>query len=141
MPTWTQDDSNLYGRATGLNLRGRHKTVDTAFDAALKDLLTEKNDFFDSLADRWKALFPGLPAWPGRYEDGKIFVYVRTAPTLFLVRPKLKALAAKLAALPGAPKKVDLRLEIHARPAGRDGLCPVRPHPARACPNERTRTT
>ncbi len=107
------DDTNLYGKATGLNLRGRHKTIDSAFDAALKDLLTEKNAFFDSLVDRWKALFPTLPAWPGRYEDGKIFVYVRTAPTLFMMRPKLKKIASTLAALPGAPKKVDLRLEIH----------------------------
>ena len=111
------DDSNLYGKATGLNLRGRHRTSASAFDAALKDLLTEKNDFFDSLADRWKAIFPDLPARPGRYEDGKIFVYVKNAPTLFMMRPKLKAIAAKLAALPGAPKKVDLRLEIHSRPS------------------------
>ena len=107
------DDCNLYGHAVGLNLRGRHKTIDTAFDAALKDLLTEKNDFFDSLVDRWRVLFQGLPARPGRYEDGKIFVYVNNAPTLFLMRPRLKKIAATLAALPGAPKKVDLRLEIH----------------------------
>lgn len=110
---WADGDTNLYGHAVGLNLRGRHKTIDTAFDAALKDLLTERNDFFDSLVDRWRVLFPGLPARPGRYEDGKIFVYVNNAPTLFLMRPRLKKIAATLAALPGAPKKVDLRLEIH----------------------------
>ena len=94
--------------------RGRHKTVASAFDAALKDLLTEKNPFFDSLTDNWKALFPSLPARPGRYEDGKIFIYVRNAPTSFVVRPKLRAIAAQLARLPGAPKRIDLRLEIHA---------------------------
>ena len=107
-------DSNLYGKAVGLNQRGRHKTVDSAFDAALKDLLTEKNAFFDSLVDRWRVLFPSLPAKPGRYEDGKIFIYVKNAPTLFLMRPQLKKIAAQLSALPGAPKKVDLRIEIHA---------------------------
>ena len=95
--------------------RGRHKTVASAFDAALKDLLTEKNPFFDSLCDNWKALFPTLPAKPGRYEDGKIFIYVKTAPTSFVVRPQLRKIAAALAKLPGAPKKVDLRLEIHAQ--------------------------
>ena len=115
---WGVDDANLYGRATGLDLRGRHRTVETAFDAALKDLLTERDSFFDSLVDRWRALFPTVPARPGRYEDGKIFVYVKNAPTLFLMRPKLKSIAAKLAALPGAPKRIDLRLEIHA-PASR----------------------
>ena len=108
------DDNNLYGRATGLALRGRHKTVGSAFDAALRDLLTEKDAFFDSLVDRWRALFPKMPARPGRYEDGKIFVYVKNAPTLFLMRPRLRQIAAKLATLPGAPKRIDLRLEIHA---------------------------
>ena len=93
--------------------RGRHKTIASAFDAAFKDLTVEKNAFFDSLADNWRTLFPGLPARPGRYEDGKIFVYVKNAPTAFLVRPKLRAIAAKLATLPGAPKKIDLRLEQH----------------------------
>ena len=93
--------------------RGRHKTIASAFDAAFKDLTVEKNAFFDSLVDNWRTLFPNLPARPGRYEDGKIFVYVKNAPTAFLVRPKLRAIAAKLATLPGAPKKIDLRLEQH----------------------------
>jgi len=109
------DDRNLYGRAVGLDERGRHKTVATAFDAALKDLLTERNPFFDSLADNWKTIFPTLPAWPGRYEDGLIFIYVKNAPTSFVVRPKLRAIAAQLAKLPGAPDRIDLRLEIHAQ--------------------------
>ena len=95
--------------------RGRHKTVASAFDAAFKDLTTEKNPFFEALCDNWKALYPDLPAKPGRSEDGKIFIYVRNAPTSFLVRPKLRAIAARLALLPGAPKKVDLKLEIHSR--------------------------
>jgi len=94
--------------------RGLHKTTASAFDAAFKDLTTEKNAFFDSLVDNWRMLFPGLPARPGRYEDGKIFVYVRNAPTAFLVRPQLKSIAARLATLPGAPAKIDLRLEQHA---------------------------
>ena len=93
--------------------RGRHKTTASAFDAAFRDLTVEKNAFFDSLVDNWRAIFPDLPARPGRYEDGKIFVYVKNAPTAFLVRPKLRAIAAKLATLPGAPKKIDLRLEQH----------------------------
>ena len=109
------DDNNLYGKAYGLNERGRHKTVASAFDAAFKDLTTEKNPFFDSLVDNWKALYPALPAWPGRYEDGKIFIYVRNAPTSYVVRPRLRKIAADLAKLPGAPKKVDLHLEIHAQ--------------------------
>ncbi|MBR2838504.1 MAG: hypothetical protein IKE55_06965 [Kiritimatiellae bacterium] len=94
--------------------RGRHETLRSALDAAFKDLMTERNEFFDSLVDNWSRLFPSLPAVPGRYEDGKIFVYVRNAPTSFAVRPRLRAVAARLARLPGAPKRIDLRLEIHA---------------------------
>lgn len=94
--------------------RGRHANLSSALDAAFKDLVTERNAFFDSLVDNWSQLFPSLPAVPGRYEDGKIFVYVRNAPTAFAVRPRLRSVAARLAQLPGAPKRIDLRLEIHA---------------------------
>lgn len=109
------DDNNLYGKAYGIGERGRHKTVASAFDAAFRELTTEKNAFFDSLVDNWKALFPDVPATPGRYEDGKIFIYVKNAPTSFVIRPKLRTIAARLAQLPGAPKKIDLKLEIHSR--------------------------
>ena len=94
--------------------RGRHATFDSALAAASRELLVERNEFFDSLVDNWKALFPELPARPGRYEDGKIFLYVKNAPTLFLLRPKLPQLKRQLAALPGAPKRIELRLEAHA---------------------------
>ncbi len=106
---------NVWGKAVGVNERGRHRTTASAIDAALKDLLTEKNEFFDSLVDNWKSIYPDLPAWPGRYEDGKIYIYVRNAPTSYVVRPKLRAIARRLSALPGSPKKLDLRLEIHAQ--------------------------
>lgn len=109
------DERNLYGHATGLAERGRYATFGKAIDAAFKDLTVERNDFFDSLPDRWTQLFPDLPIVPGRYEDGKIFVYVRSAPLLFAMRPKLRLVKARLAELPGAPKKLDVRLEIHAR--------------------------
>jgi len=94
--------------------RGRHEKFSSALEAAFKDLLVEKNPFFDSLADSWKGLFPNLPIWPGRYEGGKIWLYVRTAPTLFAMRSKLPMIKRTLATLPGAPKKLELRLEIHS---------------------------
>lgn len=94
--------------------RGRHATFGAAIDAAFADLLTQRDPFFDTLVDRWRALFPDLPARPGRYEDGKIFLYVKNAPTNFALRPRLPAIRRTLAAQPGAPKKIDLRLEIHA---------------------------
>ena len=88
-------------------LRGRHASFASAVDAAFGDLTTEKNEFFDSLADRWKTLFPDLPARPGRYEDGKIFLYVPNAAVNFMVRPRLAAIKKLLAALPDAPKRIE----------------------------------
>jgi hypothetical protein len=93
--------------------RGRHKTAASAFDAAFKELTAEKNAFFDSLVDRWKTLFPTLPARPGRAEGGRIYIYVKSAPASYMVRPRLREIASRLSSLPGAPAKIDLRLEIH----------------------------
>lgn len=92
--------------------RGRHKSFASALDAVVNDLSTERNDFFDSLADRWPALFPNLAAKPGRYADGKIFLRVKSAPALFAMRPRLPSVKRALLALPGAPKRLDLVLEI-----------------------------
>ena len=108
------DDRNLYGRTIDPKGRGKHETFSSAIGAAFAGLLVEKNEFFDSICDRWRTLFPSLPMRPGRYENGIIFLYVRTAPLLFAMRPKLRSIAKTLADLPGAPAKVNLRLEIHA---------------------------
>ena len=108
------EDRNLYGRPIDPEKRGRHKTFASAVGSAFSDLLVERSDFYDSLVDNWQRLFPDQPARPGRYEDGKIFLYVKNAPTLFMMRPRLAAIKRRLAAIPGAPKKIDLRLEAHA---------------------------
>ena len=108
------DDRNLYGKAIDPHLRGRHKTLSSALDAAFSELTTEHNEFFDSLVDNWRRLFPDQPARPGRYDGGVIVIYVRNAPTLFLMRPRLPAIRRRLAELPGAPKRLSLRLEAHS---------------------------
>jgi hypothetical protein len=95
-------------------LRGRHATFDSALDAAVADMLAEKSPFFDSLPDMWPKLFPGLAAMPGRYEDGRIVLYVKNSAALYIVRMKLAQIRSKLAALPGAPKTIELRLEVHS---------------------------
>lgn len=94
-------------------LRGRHATFDSALAAAFADLTTLHSPFHDALADNWRRLFPDLPARPGRCEDNRIYLYVRNPPTLFLMRPKLPAIRRKLAELPGAPARLEVRLEVH----------------------------
>jgi len=92
--------------------RGRHETTASALEAAFRELTTIKSPFFDSVVDRWHELFPTLAARPGRYEDGYFFLYVKSAPVLFMLRPRLKSIRTKLASLPNAPKRFEIRLEI-----------------------------
>ena len=94
------------------NERGRYATFGAAGDAVARALAVEHNAFFDSLVDVWTTLFPNSPARPGRYDGGRIVLYVRSAPALFAFRSKLPAVKRKLAELPGAPKRLDLILEI-----------------------------
>ena len=109
------DDNNLYGVAKGLNERGRHANVRSALECALADLMTERSPFYDSLVDNWRRLFPELPACPGRLEGDTVYLYVTKAATSFMIRPKLPAIKRRLAELPGAPARFNLRVEIHMR--------------------------
>ncbi len=108
------DDANLYGRATGLYERGRHATFQSALDAVLGKLTRETNPFYNQICAEWSTLFPNLAVRPGRYEGGIIFLYVRSAAALFAMRPRLRQIKSRLLALPGAPKKLEIRLEAHA---------------------------
>ena len=108
---------DLYGKAIDVGARGRYATFGKAVEAAFASIqgqLTERNAFFDSLPERWSALFPTLRAVPGRYEGGVLFLYVRSAPLLFLTRLHLKAIKARLKTLPDAPKQLVLKLEVRA---------------------------
>jgi len=92
--------------------------VGTLMDGILDDLLAEKNAFFDAVCAQWKTLFPDLPARPGRYQDGHLFIYVRTSGQLFALRPKLPKVKRALLPLrdtdPNGPKRFTLHLEIHS---------------------------
>lgn len=94
--------------------RGLHATFDSALAAALKDLTTERNDFFDAVADAWPRLFPGVAARPGRFDDGRIVLYAKSPAALYATRMKLGAVRRRLSELPDAPKRIDLRLEVHS---------------------------
>lgn len=107
-------EDGVFWRPLSPDRRGRHPKFSSAVEAAAKDLMSERSAFFDSLADLWPSLFPKCAARPGRWSEGKLFLYVNSAPALFGMRPKLRAMKAALAALPGAPKRLDLVLEIHA---------------------------
>ena len=82
--------------------------------ALLGALVTHVHEpFFDTVCDNWSRLFPVFPAKPGRYQDGRLFLYVRTSGQVFSLRAKLPKVKRALMALPGAPKRFSVHLEIH----------------------------
>ena len=56
-----------------------------------------------------------MPARPGRYRDGRLFLYVGTSGLVFSLRPKLAKIKKRLLALPGAhaARRLSLHLEVH----------------------------
>ena len=82
-------------------------------DDLLAGLLVEKSPFFDQVCEKWMELFPDCVAKPGRWQDGRLFLYVRTSGQLFGMRTKLPKMKRLLAALPTAPKRFSVNLEIH----------------------------
>ena len=109
------DDNNLYGKAYGLDQRGRHESFACALQAAMKDLVFPHDPFFDRVVDEWPKLFPNSPATPARYEDGYLYLYVPSASLLFATLPQVPAIKRKLRLFPEAPKKFEVRVEAHAR--------------------------
>ncbi len=95
-------------------LRTPISAFDGVLEGVLAELVTVRSPFFEALRAQWKTLFPDLPAVPGRFEDGKLFLYVRTSGRLFALRPKLTKIKRALEQLPEAPKKFTVHLEIHA---------------------------
>ncbi len=81
-------------------------------DGLLATLLVEKSPFFDQVCEQWPTLFPDIVAKPGRWQDGRLFLYVRTSGQLFGMRPKLTKIKKALATLPTAPKRFSVHLEI-----------------------------
>jgi len=82
-------------------------------DGILSRLMIEKSPFFDEVCEKWTGMFPDSVAKPGRWQDGRLFLYVRTSGQLFGMRPKLPRIRKALAALPTAPKRFAVNLEIH----------------------------
>lgn len=96
-------------------VRHRHATFEAAAKAALDSLMVSRHPFMDAVADSWPEMFPNLPARPGHFEDGKMFLYVPNAPVLFSLRPKLAEIRRRLMALPNVPKNFDVKLEIRKK--------------------------
>lgn len=87
-------------------------SMGSLMDSLLAGLLVEKSPFFDQVCEQWPTLFPDCVAKPGRWQDGRLFLYVRTSGQLFGLRTKLPKIKKTLATLPTAPKRFTVGLEI-----------------------------
>jgi len=90
--------------------------LDAVLDSVARDLYRDEARFFDRLREQWAELFPGCPARPGRWQEGKLVLYVATAGQSFALRPKLPTMKRRILALDGAPKgRFALLVEIKGR--------------------------
>ena len=88
-------------------------TVGSCLAPIVAELTRVREPFFDAVCDNAARLLPDFPATPGRYQDGRLFFYVRTSGQLFALRGRLPKVKRALQALPGAPKRFSVHLEIH----------------------------
>lgn len=104
--------------ADACELRVPEVRVGSVLGTLVDELTTVKEPFFDTVCERWKDVCPDVPARPGRYRDGRLFLYVGTSGLVFSLRPKLAKIKKLLLALPGAPaaRRLSLHLEVHAPP-------------------------
>ena len=97
-------------------MRKRMRTISETTEAALKELVQaiypEVKNFFERVAEEWAQLFPGLAARPVRYENDYLILAVASPAVMFSVRPKCRKIREALLAMPGAPKKLTIKLEI-----------------------------
>lgn len=100
--------------ADPVELRHSTPSVGGLMKSIVDELLMERNPFFDTVSSQWAALCPGIAARPGRFENGRLFLYVRSSAALFAIRPKLRKVKTALSALPEAPARFSVHLEIHA---------------------------
>ena len=90
---------------------------DAVMDSINRDIYRDEARFLDMLRERWDALFPGCPARPGRFQEGRLVLYVSTSGQLFALRSRLPAMKRKILALGGAPSgRLTMLLEIHSAP-------------------------
>ena len=90
--------------------------LDAVMDSVAREIYRDEARFFDQLREQWAELFPGCPARPGRWQEGKLVLYVATAGQSFALRPKLPAMKRRILALDGAPKgRFALLVEIKGR--------------------------
>ena len=90
--------------------------VGTFLASIVSELTFVKEPFFETVCAKWSELCPDFPGRPGRYRDGRLFLYVASSGLVFSLRTRLPKIKKLLLTLPGAPRatRLSLHLEVHA---------------------------
>lgn len=99
--------------ADALETRVPTPRVGTLLGAIVEKLVTVREPFFDTICAKWREVCPDFPARPGRFQDGRLFLYVRSSSQVFSLRPRLPKVRKALMGLAGAPKRFTVHLEVH----------------------------
>ena len=102
--------------ADALETRVKVPRVGSLLDSLVSGLTEKKEPFFDTVLENWPTMCPDFPGRPGRFQDNRLFLYVRTSGQVFSLRSRLPKIKKLVAALPGAPKRFTVHLEVHAEP-------------------------
>ena len=100
--------------ADALETRVKVPRVGFLLDTLVAGLTETKEPFFDTVLENWPRICPDFPGRPGRFQDNRLFLYVRTSAQVFSLRTRLPKVKKLVAALPGAPKRFTVHLEVHA---------------------------
>ena len=100
--------------ADALETRVKVPRVGSLLDTLVAGLTETKEPFFDTVLDNWPRICPDFPGRPDRFQDNRLFLYVRTSAQVFSLRARLPKVKKLVAALPGAPKRFTVHLEVHA---------------------------
>lgn len=92
--------------------RGRFRSFSDAIQSAFMGIYREQNPFYSLIVDKWGELFPNIRARPSRFENNTLYLAVPNAATSFVIRPKLATMKRIIAALPGAPARFAIKLEV-----------------------------
>lgn len=107
--------------ADALETRVKVPRVGSLLDVLVSGLTEKKEPFFDTVLENWQKICPDFPGRPGRFQDNRLFLYVRTSGQVFSLRTKLPKIRKLVAGLPGAPKRFTVHLEVHAGAKGGAG--------------------
>lgn len=107
--------------ADALETRVKVPRVGSLLDTLVSELTEKKEPFFDTVLENWPKICPDFPGRPGRFQDNRLVLYVRTSGLVFSLRPRLAKIRKLVAALPGAPRRFTVHLEVHAGAKGAAG--------------------